>query len=56
MTKRSAERTRDELDTLPPVKVSDVEDRQREVVRIARTMADKKLIVLQSGKHLDEFI
>lgn len=56
MTKRSAERTRDELDTLPPVKVSDVEDRQREMVRIARAMADKKLIVLQSGKHLDEFI
>lgn len=56
MTKRSAERTRDELDTLPPVKVSDVEDRQREMVRIARAMADQKIIVLQSGKHLDEFI
>ncbi|KEY91531.1 flagellar motor switch protein [Candidatus Photodesmus blepharus] len=54
MSKRAAEMMQDDLDTMPPVKISDVEAAQKEVLAIARRMADKGEIMLSSGA--DEFL
>lgn len=47
MTRIAAGRVQDELDMMPPVKVADVEAQQREIIRIARMMADEGKIDLQ---------
>ena len=47
MTRIAAGRVQDELDMMPPVKVADVEAQQREIIRIARMMADDGKIDLQ---------
>ncbi len=54
MSKRAAEMMADDLEAMPPVKVSDVEAAQKEVLAIARRMADAGEIMLSGGA--DEFL
>lgn len=49
MSKRAAELLRDDLETKGPVKVSDVEAAQKEILTIARRMADSGEISLGGG-------
>ena len=55
LTRRSAERIRDELDTLPPVRVSEVQENQREIIQLARKLAGEGRIYLRSA-HKDDLI
>ncbi|MGD8109502.1 flagellar motor switch protein FliG [Vibrio sp. TRT 21S02] len=54
MSKRAAEMMRDDLEAMPPIKVSDVEAAQKEVLAIARRMADAGELMLSGGA--DEFL
>ncbi len=49
MSKRAAELLRDDLEASPPVRVSDVENAQKEILTIARRLADEGEIVLGGG-------
>ncbi len=49
MSKRAAELLRDDLEAKGPVKVSEVEGSQKEILTIARRMADSGEIVLGGG-------
>ncbi|MBE9526541.1 MAG: flagellar motor switch protein FliG [Proteobacteria bacterium] len=49
MSKRAAEMLRDDLEASGPVKLSEVEDAQREILGVARRMADAGDIALSSG-------
>ncbi|CBL46751.1 Flagellar motor switch protein [gamma proteobacterium HdN1] len=55
MSKRAAELLRDDLETRGPVKVSEVEGAQKEILAIARRMAESGEITL-GGKGGDEMI
>jgi flagellar motor switch protein FliG len=52
LSSRAAELMRDDLDTMGPVKLSEVESAQKEIVSLARDMADKDEITL--GKQGNE--
>ncbi|MBF8999490.1 MULTISPECIES: flagellar motor switch protein FliG [Vibrio] len=54
MSKRAAELMKDDLEAMPPIKVSDVESAQKEILAIARKMADQGEIMLSGGA--DEFL
>ncbi|SHE94348.1 flagellar motor switch protein FliG [Vibrio gazogenes] len=54
MSKRAAEMLKDDLEAMPPIKVSDVEAAQKEILAIARRMADNGEIMLSGGA--DEFL
>ena len=54
MSKRAAELMRDDLEAMPPIKVSDVEAAQKEILAIARRMADNGELMLSGGA--DEFL
>ncbi|MFB9134895.1 flagellar motor switch protein FliG [Vibrio sp. AK197] len=54
MSKRAAEMMRDDLEAMPPIKVSDVEAAQKEILAIARRMADSGELMLSGGA--DEFL
>jgi flagellar motor switch protein FliG len=49
MSKRAAELLRDDLEAKGPVKVSEVEASQKEILTIARRLADAGEIVLGGG-------
>jgi flagellar motor switch protein FliG len=49
MSKRAAELMRDDLEAKGPVRVSDVEAAQREILTVARKMADSGDIILSGG-------
>ena len=49
MSKRAAELLRDDLEAAPPVKVSDVENAQKEILTVARRLADEGEIMLGGG-------
>lgn len=53
MTRIAATRVQDELDMMPPVKVADVESQQREIIRIARMLADDGKIDLALSDQLN---
>ena len=55
MSKRASELLRDDLDAKGPVRVSEVEGAQKEILTIARRMADAGEIVL-GGKGGEEMI
>ncbi|HIB85113.1 MAG TPA: flagellar motor switch protein FliG [Chromatiaceae bacterium] len=55
MSKRAAEMMRDDLEAAPPVKVSDVEGAQKDILGVARRMADAGEIQLGGGGG-DDFI
>ncbi|MBD0785027.1 flagellar motor switch protein FliG [Vibrio sp. Y2-5] len=54
MSKRAAELMKDDLEAMPPIKVSDVETAQKEILAIARRMADNGELILGGGA--DEFL
>jgi flagellar motor switch protein FliG len=54
MSKRAADMMRDDIEAMPPIKVSDVETAQKEILAIARRMADSGEIMLGGGA--DEFL
>ncbi|MDX2507589.1 MAG: flagellar motor switch protein FliG [Gammaproteobacteria bacterium] len=54
MSKRAAEMLRDDLEASGPVKLSEVEDAQREILSVARRMAEAGDIALGSGG--DEYV
>ncbi|MDC0611044.1 flagellar motor switch protein FliG [Vibrio sp.] len=54
MSKRAAEMMKDDLEAMAPIKVSDVEAAQKEILAIARKMADNGEIMLSGGA--DEFL
>jgi len=49
MSKRAAELLRDDLEASPPVRVSDVESAQKEILTVARRLADAGEIMLGGG-------
>lgn len=49
MSKRAAELLRDDLEAKGPVRVSEVEDAQKEILNVARRLADEGEIVLGGG-------
>jgi flagellar motor switch protein FliG len=55
MSQRAAEMLRDDLDAKGPVRVSEVESEQKEILKIVRRMADEGQIVL-GGKGGDNFL
>jgi len=55
MSKRAAEMLRDELDGLPPLKVSVIENERKKILAVARALADKGEIDL-TNKGADEYI
>ena len=55
MSKRASELLRDDLEAKGPVRVSDVETAQKEILTIARRMAEAGEIVL-GGKGAEEMI
>ncbi|MEH6470181.1 MAG: flagellar motor switch protein FliG [Halopseudomonas sp.] len=53
MSKRAAELLRDDLEAAPPVKISDVENAQKEILTVARRLADEGEIMLGgSGEEM----
>lgn len=54
MSKRAAELMKDDLEAMAPIKVSDVESAQKEILAIARKMADSGELMLSGGA--DEFL
>ena len=55
MSKRAAELLRDDLETKGPVKLSDVQQAQREILVVAQRMAESGDLVL-GGKGGDEYV
>lgn len=55
MSSRQAEMVQDEMSSLPPMKLSDVESAQKEIVKIARAMSDAGEITI-AGKGGEELI
>jgi flagellar motor switch protein FliG len=55
MSQRAAEMLRDDLEAKGPVRVSEVESEQKEILKIVRRMADEGTIVL-GGKGEEQFV
>src|SRR5579862_766554 len=55
MSQRAADMLRDDLEAKGPVRVSEVESEQKEILKIVRRMADEGQIVL-GGKGDDQFV
>ncbi|HEX7157217.1 MAG TPA: flagellar motor switch protein FliG [Burkholderiaceae bacterium] len=56
MSARAAESLRDDLESKGPVRLSEVEAEQREILKIVRRLADEGQIQLSSGGGDDEFV
>ena len=56
MAKRAAESVREELETKGPVKVQEVEEEQKAILAIGRTLQDEGRISMQRGKQADSFM
>jgi flagellar motor switch protein FliG len=54
MSQRAAEMLRDDLEAMPPVKLSDVETAQKGILSAARILSDKGEIQLGGGG--DDFV
>ena len=55
MSKRAAEMLLDDLEAMGPVRISEVEAAQKEILTVARRLADAGEIMLGSGGS-DEFL
>jgi flagellar motor switch protein FliG len=55
MSKRAADMLRDDLEAMPPIRVSEVETAQKEILSIARRLADAGEIMLGGGGG-DDFL
>lgn len=56
MSKRAAETLREDLDAKGPVRVAEVEAAQKEIVQVARRMAEAGEIALGSGSGGEEYV
>jgi len=56
MSKRGAEMLKEELDIMPPIKISEAEVSQRAIVEIAKKMEAEGRIVLLRGDTQDEYV
>jgi flagellar motor switch protein FliG len=56
MAKRAADGVREDLETRPPAKVQEVEEMQKEVIRIARNLAEEGRMIMERGKSADAFL
>ncbi len=56
MSTRAAETMREDLEAKGPVRISEVETEQREILKIVRRLADEGQIQLNSGGGDDEFV
>jgi flagellar motor switch protein FliG len=56
MAKRAADGVREDLETRPPVKVQEVEEMQKEIIRIARALSDEGRMIMERGKSADAFL
>jgi flagellar motor switch protein FliG len=55
MSKRAADMLADDLEAMPPIRVSEVETAQKEILAIARRLADAGEIMLGGGGG-DDFL
>jgi len=56
MAKRAADSIKEDLETRPPDKIQEVEEMQKEVIRIARALAEEGRMIMQKGKSADAFL
>lgn len=56
MSQRAAEMLREDLESKGPVRLSEVEAQQKEILKIARRLADEGQLVLGGGSGADSFI
>jgi flagellar motor switch protein FliG len=56
MARRAAEATKEDLETRGPMKIQDVEEQQKQVLAIARTLSDEGRINMERGKAADQFV
>jgi flagellar motor switch protein FliG len=56
MSKRAAETLKEDLDSRGPVRLSEVEAEQKEMLKIIRRLADEGQIQLGGGGGADEFV
>ena len=56
MARRAAEVVRDDLSTKGPVKVQEVEEAQKDILRTGRTLHAEGLIVMERNKQADAFL
>jgi flagellar motor switch protein FliG len=56
MAKRAADGVREDLETRPPVKIQEVEEAQKDIIRIARNLADEGRMIMERGKSADAFL
>jgi flagellar motor switch protein FliG len=56
MSQRAAEMLREDLEAKGPVRLSEVENEQKEILKIARRLADEGQIQLGGGGGDDQFI
>jgi flagellar motor switch protein FliG len=50
MSSRAADLLRDDLETMPPVRLSDVEAAQKEILATVKRLAESRQITLQRGE------
>jgi flagellar motor switch protein FliG len=55
MSKRAADMLADDLEAMPPIRISEVETAQKEILAIARRLADAGEIMLGGGGG-DDFL
>jgi flagellar motor switch protein FliG len=56
MSKRAADMMKDDLEAMGPVRISEVEAAQKEILSIARRLSDAGEIMLGGGGGGDEFL
>jgi len=56
MAKRAADSVREDLETRPPVKIQEVEEQQKDIIRIARALAAEGRMMMERGKQADAFL
>ena len=56
MAKRAAEAVREDLETKGPVKVQDVEESQKEILKTGRMLHAEGRMIMERGKQADAFL
>ena len=55
MSQRAAANIKDEMEVLGPIRLTEVQEAQKAVINVARTMSDEGTIVL-AGRGGDDFV
>jgi flagellar motor switch protein FliG len=55
MSQRAAANIKDEMEVLGPIRLTEVQEAQKAVINVARTMSDEGSIVL-AGRGGDDFV